>query len=63
MTGFVPALGTPLDKNGNLCVESYKKQIDDQIKAGAAGILAGYWRQDALHPPAVYGYSHPELQR
>jgi len=40
MTGFVPALGTPLDKNGNLCVESYKKQIDDQIKAGAAGILA-----------------------
>ena len=40
MTGFVPALATPLDKNGNLCVESYKKQIDDQIKAGAAGILA-----------------------
>ncbi len=40
MTGFVPALGTPLDKNGNLCVESFKKQIDDQIKAGAAGILA-----------------------
>lgn len=40
MTGFVPALGTPLDCNGKLCVESYKKQIDDQIKAGAAGILA-----------------------
>ena len=40
MTGFVPALGTPLDKNGNLCVESYKKQIDDQIKAGASAVLA-----------------------
>lgn len=39
MTGFVPALGTPLDANGNLLVDSYKKQIDDQIKAGAAGIL------------------------
>jgi 4-hydroxy-tetrahydrodipicolinate synthase len=37
--GFVPALGTPLDKNGNLMVESYKKQIDDRIKAGAVGIL------------------------
>lgn len=37
--GFVPALGTPLDKHGNLMVESYKKQIDAQIKAGAVGIL------------------------
>jgi len=37
--GFVPALGTPLDQNGNLMVESYKKQIDDQINAGAVGIL------------------------
>ncbi len=37
--GFVPALGTPLDKDGNLMVESYKKQIDDQIKAGAVAIL------------------------
>lgn len=37
--GFVPALGTPLDKNGNLLVDSYKKHIDDQIKAGAVGIL------------------------
>lgn len=37
--GFVPALGTPLDKNGNLVVESYKKQIEDQISAGAVGIL------------------------
>jgi len=38
--GFVTAIGTPLDKDGNLMVESYKKQIDDQIKAGAVGILA-----------------------
>ena len=37
--GFVPALGTPLDSQGNLCKESYRKQIDDQIKAGAVGIL------------------------
>ncbi len=38
--GFVPALGTPLDANGNLCVESYKKQINDQIEAGAVAILS-----------------------
>lgn len=38
-SGFVPALGTPLDANGNLLAESYKKQIDDQIKAGASAIL------------------------
>lgn len=37
--GFVPALGTPLDKEGNFVKESYKRQIDDQIKAGAVGIL------------------------
>lgn len=37
--GFVPALATPLDKDGNLVAESYKKQIDDQIKAGAVAIL------------------------
>lgn len=37
--GFVPALGTPLDENGNLCVESYRKQIDDQIRAGASALL------------------------
>jgi len=39
-TGFVTALGTPLDKDGNLLVESYKKQIEDQIRAGAVGLLA-----------------------
>ncbi len=37
--GFVPALGTPLDQEGNLCVESYKKQIEDQINEGAIGLL------------------------
>ncbi len=39
ISGFVPALGTPVDSNGNLLVESYKKQIDDQINAGATAIL------------------------
>lgn len=38
--GFVPALGTPLDKEGNLLADSYKKQIDDQIDAGASAILS-----------------------
>ncbi len=37
--GFLPALGTPLDANGNLVVESFKKQIEDQIAAGAVGLL------------------------
>ena len=37
--GFVPALGTPLDENGNLMVDSYKKHIEDQINAGAVAIL------------------------
>ena len=33
--GFVPALGTPLDKNGNVCEESFSKQINTQIEPGA----------------------------
>ena len=37
--GFIPALGTPLDKEGNFLAESYKKHIDDQIKAGASALL------------------------
>ncbi len=51
--GFIPALGTPLDENGNFIAESYKKQINDQINAGAVGILCmgsmgqqAYLRQD-----------------
>ena len=38
--GFVPALGTPLDANGNLLVDSYKKQINDMIDRGAVGLLS-----------------------
>lgn len=37
--GFIPALGTPLDKDGNLMSESFMKQIKDQISAGAKAIL------------------------
>jgi len=37
--GFVPALGTPLDEKGNLRAESFQKQIEDQIRAGAVGLL------------------------
>jgi 4-hydroxy-tetrahydrodipicolinate synthase len=37
--GYVPALGTPLDANGNLCEESFRKQIEDQINAGAVALL------------------------
>lgn len=35
-----PAVGTPLDKDGNLCIESYKNQIEDQILHGAIAILS-----------------------
>ena len=38
--GYIPAVGTPLDENGNLCRESYAKQIDDQIREGAVAILS-----------------------
>ena len=37
--GFVPALGTPLDGNGNLCRESYTHQINRMLDAGAVGLL------------------------
>ena len=37
--GFVPALGTPLDKDGNVVADSLKKHINDQIEAGAVGLL------------------------
>lgn len=39
-TGFVPALGTPIDENGNLVAASYKKQIETMIAQGAVGILS-----------------------
>ncbi len=38
--GFVSAVGTPLNLDGSFAVESYKKQINDQIKAGASAILS-----------------------
>jgi len=37
--GFVPALGTPLDENGQLCKQSYAGQINRMIDAGAVGLL------------------------
>ena len=37
--GFYCALGTPLDENGNLLVESFKNQIEYMIEAGASGLL------------------------
>ena len=37
--GFVPALGTPLDHNGQLCKKSYAAQIERMLDAGAVGVL------------------------
>ena len=37
--GFYTALGTPLDKDGNLVEASLRKHINQQIDAGAAGLL------------------------
>ena len=37
--GFYTALGTPVDEQGNLVKESLQKQIEMQIKNGAAGLL------------------------
>ena len=37
--GFYTALGTPLDKNGDIVAESLAKEIDMQIAAGASGLL------------------------
>ena len=52
--GFIPALGTPLDQNGNFCAESYKKQIEDQLKAGAVGVLVmGSMGQQAFLPTEI----------
>lgn len=54
-TGFVPALGTPFDENGKFLEDSYKKQIEDQINAGAVGILAmGSMGIQAFIPTAEY---------
>lgn len=37
--GFYPALGTPLDDNGNLVEKSFVRQIELMIQAGAQGAL------------------------
>ncbi len=37
--GFYTALGTPIDDNGNLVAESLAKHINQQIEAGASGLL------------------------
>ncbi len=37
--GFFPALGTPLDTDGNLAKDSFKKQIELMIDSGASGLL------------------------
>lgn len=37
--GFYPALGTPFDEMGHLLTDSMKKQVCEQILAGAAGLL------------------------
>ena len=37
--GFYCALGTPLDKDGNIIAESLASHIESQIEAGASGLL------------------------
>ena len=52
--GFVPALLTPIDANGNLDEASYRKQIEDMIQAGAVGLLSmGSMGQQAYLRPST----------
>ncbi len=52
--GFVPALLTPVDANGNLDEASYRKQIEDMINAGAVGLLSlGSMGQQAYLRPST----------
>ena len=37
--GFYPALGTPTDSEGKLVVNSFRKQVELMIEAGARGVL------------------------
>ena len=37
--GFYTAVGTPLDSDNKIIKDSLEKHIDDQIKAGASGVL------------------------
>ena len=53
--GFVPALGTPLTAEGELCVNGFKTQIEQQIAAGAVGLLCmGSMGQEAFIREDVY---------
>lgn len=38
--GFYTALGTPLDEGGRLVEDSFRRQVENQIAAGASGLLA-----------------------
>lgn len=38
--GFYTALGTPLDAGGDFIAPSFRRQVEDQLAAGAAGFLA-----------------------
>ena len=53
--GFIPALGTPLNADGSLAVESFKKHIENQIEAGAVALLCmGSMGQEAFIRESVY---------
>ncbi len=53
--GFIPALGTPLTAEGELCVNGFKTQIEQQIAAGAVGLLCmGSMGQEAFIREDVY---------
>lgn len=50
--GFVPALGTPIDANGAFLPESYAKQIERMLDAGAVALLCmGSMGQQAFLRP------------
>lgn len=53
--GFITALGTPLDTNGDLVVESFQAHIADQIDAGASALLVvGTMGNEAYIRNSVY---------
>jgi 4-hydroxy-tetrahydrodipicolinate synthase len=37
--GFITALGTPIDQNGDFAAQGFVEQVEDQVAAGAAGLL------------------------
>jgi 4-hydroxy-tetrahydrodipicolinate synthase len=53
--GFITALGTPLNDDGDLVAKSFTKQIDDQIDSGASALLAmGTMGNEAYIRDSVY---------